>query len=358
MRARPILAGAAGIFFVIAIAWLIAPSDVSGPVRVSAARADIPPPEVVVASAPGRVEPYSEERDFAATAIGRIVFIAPEGAAVKAGQLVAEIDNADLRAQLAAADARIAMRKSQLERLINGARPEERAEAEAAVAEADAAMHLAQVMMQRKRPLAESGAVSIEAVDHARADLDGATARRKLLAERAALINAPPRAEDVAIAEANLAMAKPDADALRAAIDKTQLRSPVDGVVLRRYKALGETVSLQPPTLIATVGDISRLRVRADVDEADVARVAVGQKVWATADAYGDQHFPGVVTEVGLRLGRKEIATDRPTEKVDTKVLQVLIDLDGKIQLPTGLRVDVFFRSLPADLGKKVVDAR
>ena len=57
MRARPILAGAAGIFFVIAIAWLIAPSDVSGPVRVSAARADIPPPEVVVASAPGRVEP-------------------------------------------------------------------------------------------------------------------------------------------------------------------------------------------------------------------------------------------------------------------------------------------------------------
>ena len=357
MRTRTLLTGCAGVAAILTIAGLIAPSG-PGPAHLAVARADIPPPETVVASAPGRVEPVSEERDFYATAIGRIVFVAPEGAEVKAGQLVAEIDNADLRAQLAAADARIAMRRSELDRLINGARPEERGAAEAAVAEADATMHLAQVMLQRKRSLSQSGAVSIEALDHARADLESATARRRLLAERLALINAPPRPEDVAIAQANLAIAKWDADALQAEVDKTQLRSPVDGVVLRRYKSMGETVAVQPPTLIAAVGDISHLRIRADVDEADVGRVAVGQKVWATADAYGDRHFTGEVAKVGLRLGRKNIETDRPAEKLDTKVLQVLIDLDGNPQLPTGLRMDVFFKSLPGDAGKKVADAR
>ena len=348
MRMRSIIRAVVAAAIILHVGHPIGP-DLSRDDESGMARAALPPPDPVAASAPGKVEPYSEERDLAATAIGHLTFVAREGEKVITGQIVAEIDNADLKAQLTAAEAQISLRQSELERLMNGAREETRGEAQAAVAEAEANVRLAQATLQRRRPLADSGAVSLEALDRARADYDGAVARRWHLAEELALLNAPPRPEDVAIAKANLQIARADADALRASIDKTRLRSPVDGIVLRRYRAIGETVSIQPATLIATVGDVSRLRVRADVDEADVARVALGQKVWVTADAYSDRRFHGVVSTIGKRLGQKQIRTDEPTEKLDTKVLQVVIDLDQSAELPVGLRVDVFFEPISAD---------
>lgn len=337
----------------IAIGLTLSVGDVV-PVRVAYAEAPLPP--LVSVSAPGRVEPYSEERDLAATAVGKIVYVRDEGEKIAAGDIVAEIDNADLVARLSAAEARITMRENELDRLNNGAREEERHEAEAAVAEAEAVRHFAEIDLQRTLPLAGKGFASMQALDRARADAASATAHTRLLAERLALLKAPPRPEDVAIAAANLAMAKADAAALKAEIEKTRLRSPIDGVVLRRYKTLGETVSYQPPTLIAKVGDVSKLRVRADVDEADVGRVATGQRVSVAADAYPGQRFMGTVTIVGLRLGQKEMRTDEPTEKLDTKVLQVLVDLDENIRLPIGLRVDVSFAPLSTNVAEKLAE--
>jgi hypothetical protein len=91
---------------------------------------------------------------------------------------------------------------------------------------------------------------------------------------------------------------------------------------------------------ILVLGDTSQLRVRADVDETDVARIAIGQKVTLRATAYGDKAFTGVVSSIGSILGRKNIRTDEPTERVDTKILETLIDLDPGTELPIGLRVD------------------
>jgi multidrug resistance efflux pump len=62
------------------------------------------------------------------------------------------------------------------------------------------------------------------------------------------LINAPPRTEDIAMAKANLALAQTNLEDQSAQFAKTQLRSPIDGVVLRRYFRPGEVISIQPPT--------------------------------------------------------------------------------------------------------------
>jgi HlyD family secretion protein len=355
VRARSIFLGGFAIVVVLVAVGTTLPTGPTGSVEFDLARAELPAAETAALSAPGRVEPISEDRDLAATAMGRIVYVAAEGDRVAEGDVVAEIDNADLRAQLASAEARVRVMQSQLERLKNGARSEEIRQAEASVAESEATRRFATVVLERTMPLAGRGFASMEALDRARADADRASAHTRLLAEQLALLKAPPRREDVAIAQANLEVTIADADAFRAAIEKTRLRSPIAGVVLRRYKALGETVSIQPASLIAKVGDLSRLRVRADVDEADVARVAVGQRVWAMADAYGNQRFMGTVTRVGLRLGRKEVVTEAPTEKLDTKVLQVLVDLDETVQIPDGLRVDVFFGKLPDGANQNVV---
>jgi len=93
---------------------------------------------------------------------------------------------------------------------------------------------------------------------------------------------------------------------------------------------------------VFTVADMRRLRVRVDVDEHDVARVAAGQPAWVTADAYGGRRFEGTVVRVGSLLGRKNIRTDEPAEKVDTRVLETLIELSANARLPVGLRVDAF----------------
>ena len=119
------------------------------------------------------------------------------------------------------------------------------------------------------------------------------------------------------------------------------MRSPIDGVVLKLYRRAGETVSNLPPTPIATVGDISRLRVRADIDETDVAQIALGQTVWVTADAFRDRRFRGTVAQIGVQLGRKNFRNDNPQERVDTKILEVMIDLEPGVQLPIGLPVDI-----------------
>jgi len=93
---------------------------------------------------------------------------------------------------------------------------------------------------------------------------------------------------------------------------------------------------------VLTIGDRKTLRVRVDVDETDVAKVIVGQRAYVTADAFGQQKFWGHVIRVGQQLGPKNVRTDEPTEKVDTKILETLVDLDPGSKLPDGLRVDAF----------------
>src|SRR5260370_9688217 len=94
------------------------------------------------------------------------------------------------------------------------------------------------------------------------------------------------------------------------------------------------------PDPILTIGDRNILRVRVDVDETDVSKVRVGQKAYVTAGAFGKQKFWGRVVRVGQQLGPKNVRTDEPTERVDTKILETLVELDPGTQLPDGLRVD------------------
>jgi len=298
--------------------------------------------------AAGIVEPLSEERDVSAPTTGRITRSMIEGTSVKVGDIVAEIESDDRQAELAAAKARLAIRESELARLQAGARLEERKEAAAALREAEASVALTKSLFDRRQSGARRDTDAGEALDRARADYQVALARRDLMAERLSLVTAPARQEDLAIAQSTLAAAQAEVGEAQARLEMTRLRAPIDGVLLKRYKRPGETVSNVPPTLIAQIGDIGHLRVRAQVDETDVASVAVGQPVSVTADAFKGHPLEGRVVKVGKRLGRKTVSTEMPGDRVDTRVLEVLIDLDGEPFIPVGLRVDVSFDAVPA----------
>ena len=79
-----------------------------------------------------------------------------------------------------------------------------------------------------------------------------------------------------------------------------------------------------------------------DVDERDIARVHQGAAAYVMADAFGDRRFEGKVVELGRRFGRKNVRTDDPVERNDTKSLEVLIELAQRDLLVPGQRVRSF----------------
>lgn len=294
-------------------------------------------------AAPGRVEPISEEMRLGFPIAGRIrEVLAEEGDRVRRGQVLARLDAEDLIARVEAAEQTLAGREATLAKVLAGARDMERREARAAVDEARAVLDQARLEHERRRQLLAREVLSREEADRAEREFKVATDRLNASREHFRLVDDPAREEDVKRAMADVAEARALVAEARGQAAKASLRSPIDGVVLRKHRRAGEMVSIAFDTPVMTVGDIDRLRVRADVDERDIGKVAVGQKAYCLAEAYGSRKFTGTVTRVAKILGKKNIHTDDPAEKNDTRILETLIDLDGKPPLPVGLRLDVF----------------
>jgi len=306
--------------------------------------------EFLVAAA-GRVEPVSENIKLASELNGKLkAMFVEEGDHVRRGQVMAELVNDDYRAQVASAEAEVTQKEAELRKVINGARIQERREAQSNVDEAKAVMDHAQLEMVRYQKLFAAGVVSREEQDQYAKEYAVAKARYEEMSHHHNLVAADAREEDRAMAEANVQLAKAQLEEARAVLDKTFVRAPIDGTVLRKYHRAGESVSNSAvnPDPIFTIGDERALRVRVDVDEDDVSKLVVGQSAYVTADAYGSRKFYAHVVRIGQELGRKNIRTDEPTEHVDNKILETLIQLDAGTDLPVGLRVNAFIVGGPA----------
>jgi HlyD family secretion protein len=300
--------------------------------------------EYLIAGA-GRVEPSSENINLGSEINGKLKRIyVEEGATVRRGQVLAELENSDYRAQVESAEAEVMQKQAELRKVINGARQQERHEALSSVAEAEAVMNNAKTDMERRRQLFAAGVVSREEEDRYEKEYEVAKARYEEMSQHHALVDDAAREEDRAIAQANLQLAEAKLDNARALLEKTYIRSPIGATVLRRQHREGESVSnsTSAPDPIFTIGDKSALRVRVDVDEADVSKLSLGQHAYVTADAFGDKRFPGHVVRIGEELGRKNVRTDEPSERVDMKILETLVQLEEGVDLPIGLRVNAY----------------
>lgn len=303
-----------------------------------------------VVAAPGRVEPRSEEIKVGAPLNGKLHEVpVEEGDRVARGQVIAVLENDDYRARVALAEAQLAESRAQLRRVLNGARRQERQEALAAVNEASAELENARLEIERRETGYRQGVFSREEADRARRAFGVAQARHDAAVERHALIEDDPREEDRAKAEADVALAQAQLAEARALFEKTIVRAPVSGIVLRKHLKAGESFSDMRDTPIVTMGDTAALRVRVDVDETDVGKVRLGQRGYVTADAYSGRKFWGRVLRVGQLLGKKNVRTDQPSERVDNKILEVLLELDDGHELPAGLRVDAFLVAAGTD---------
>src|SRR5262249_22997192 len=145
---------------------------------------------------------------------------------------------------------------------------------------------------------------------------------------RAQAARAGSRSEDVASARAAVVSAEARLTQAKATLERRQIRAPYDGEILQVKARVGEFYTPGASDAPVVVGDTRRLRVRMDVDERDIGRVKAGQAAYAVADAFPGVRFTGKVAEIGRRMGRKNVRTDDPTERLDTKILEVVIDLD------------------------------
>jgi HlyD family secretion protein len=120
------------------------------------------------------------------------------------------------------------------------------------------------------------------------------------------------------------------------------IRSPIAGTVLQVNVKVGEVAAPTASQPLIVLGDLSRLRVRAELDEHDVGKVAVGGTVVVRADAFRSREFGGKVGAIApiVRMGRTSPASGHLT---DFSVNEILIELDDPGALLVGMKVEVYF---------------
>ncbi|MDR7413507.1 MAG: efflux RND transporter periplasmic adaptor subunit [Armatimonadota bacterium] len=356
----------------------------------------------VAVTASGTVQPASQvEVKSRATGVVRAVY-AREGDAVRAGQVLVLIEDPDAQsavrdaeAQLAAAQARLAQAQAQraslraqagaevrqaqaalaaararLDKLRQGARPEEVAQAEQAVRAAEAELTLRRQDLTRATQLYGQGFVPRQQVDQAQASLAAAEAAYRSALERLEQLQAGPTAAELQEAQAAVRQAEAQVQqararlledwvrqqevaAAQAAVDQarvrlrnardrlaeSRIRAPVSGIVARRSVEVGQSVigTAQGGTPVMSLAVTEPLYARVLVDEVDIARIRVGTPAVVRADALPEAAFPGQVEAVAA------------SAQVNTNVVQYEVSVrveDPRRLLKLGMTVEAEFQLL------------
>jgi HlyD family secretion protein len=150
------------------------------------------------------------------------------------------------------------------------------------------------------------------------------------------------RAEQISVAEAEVRQAEAAVAEAEQRLADTRLAAPFDGVVLKYLKREGEGVSpLMPPESVVLFGDISRFRVRAEVDERYARLVVMGQPAEVYGRNVGGRVSTGRVVEVERVMGDKTLFSRSASERKDLHVVQAIVEMGDDFTAPVGLQVDV-----------------
>jgi RND family efflux transporter MFP subunit len=265
----------------------------AGAADAAAASVPTPPPltaERVVAE--GRLVAYpGAEVQLSAEVAGILVELPiVEKQAVRRGQLIARLRADDLEA--------------------------ERGETEARLAEVRAEIRLAETELARSEELLAKQVDTAGRRDRALRDLEVARAREATLAATQQRIGAEIR--------------------------KRRIVSPIDGVVVSRTADPGETVEARSP--IATIADLGRVRIEAEVDEFDAGRVRLGAPAVVRAEGYEGAAWSGTVEEIPDAVSGRRLKPQDPGRPSDARVLLVKVRLAEATPLKLGQRVEVEIR--------------
>jgi HlyD family secretion protein len=319
-----------------------------------------PPPPIEPARTPfgktvagaGIVEPQTENISIG-TAIPGVVLevyvpVDKVGSRVKAGAPLFRVDDRQLKAQLKWYEAQLAAAEAQLAKLDAMPRPEELPPSEAKIRVAEGNVALQRDLSDRASRLI--GTRSIAEEDFRQRKLAMLVAEQSLSQAQAdyALLKAGAWAPDKAIARTTIEQAKAQIELTKTDIDRALVRAPVDGRteefdVLQVNVRPGEYVGTPPTQALFVLGNIHKLHVRVDIDEHDIPRFKKGAPAKASLRGNPGLAYPMTFVRVEPYVIPKKSLTGDNTERVDTRVLQVIYSLDATDKpIYVGQQLDAF----------------
>ncbi len=294
------------------------------------------------AVAPGHVEPLSKEIKITSVVVATVgEVLIKTNDKVFAGEPLIKLKDDELRARLVAAEAQVALRERVRDDQHASGKAADRRRAEDALSDAESEFYNA-------RSAVDAAAKARRASDGANADLSAARtalsrAQENLRTRTVALRAVEARSPLPSQAEAQLNIARADLLVARAALDKMTIRAPIAGTVLQVNVKAGETAMPSSTQPLLLIGDVSALRVRAEVDDRDIANIKVGQTVVVRASAFPDREFSGKVVSIAPTVVPASGVVRGPLNATDVDVVDVLIDLTNAGLLLPGMQIDVYF---------------
>ncbi len=323
MKARRVAALVLGVAVVGVSGWL-------------AAR-ERPEPDSRILRVSGTIEVTDAEVSFRIP--GRLeARLASEGDTVTAGATVARLDATELAQEVAVREAELRGTEADLAELAAGSRPEEIAQAEAAVARARAEAIRSEAEHTRQLQLFQQDVISAREQESAQTSHAVAQARVREATEHLALLQKGPRAEQIAQLRARVERARRALEVARTRVGYATLVAPMSGFVLADHVEPGEQVSAGTPVL--TVADLERVWLRAYVDEADLGRVRLGQSVRVTADTYPGKTYDGRISFIAsdAEFTPKNVETQKERVKLVYRIKVVIPN--ASMELKPGMPAD------------------
>jgi len=325
-----------------------------------------PPPPVSPGRTPfeytvsgvGTVEAQTENIEVGSALSGVVlevyVPVTSVGQRVKAGTPLFRVDDRVLRAELRCCAEDLVAAEAQLAKLENQPRPEELAVTEARVRVAQANMELLSDLYQRGRNLYTRQAMSAE--DYAQRQLNYEAARKQLAQVQAEydLLKAGAWEADKALARAHIAQSRAKLEKVKTDLERTVVRAPVDGDVLRVNVRPGEYVSTPSARPLVVLGDVRVVHVRVEIDEQDIFRFRPGAPARAFLRSHPQEEFRLTFIRVEPYVVPKKSLVGDGAERVDTRVLQVIYSLDPRAStIYVGQQLDVFIAADAEELPKE-----
>jgi HlyD family secretion protein len=268
-----------------------------------------------------------------------------EGTKVKAGQVLARLDSGRLLPRVQQAEARVAVQSEALRKLRNGARPEEVAQARAAVNAAQAEAANARSQFERLRSISDESkgrAVSPQDLEAASTAARMSEAQAENVRKALELTLAGPRTEDIDQAKAQLDAAQADLALLKRQLADVELVSPTDGVIRNRLMEPGELATPQRPVFSIAIANPKW--VRAYLSEGDLSRIKVGAPASVTVDSAAGSPIQGTVGFISstAEFTPKTVQTEELRTSLVYEVRVFVTDSEDRLRLgmPATVSID------------------
>lgn len=304
-----------------------------------------------VAAAPGKVEPSSGEIRVGALMLGRVAeILVSVNDGVEEGDLLVRLDDDETRARLTSAEAEVAARKRDRDVAPASGAAMDRRRSEDSVATAEQGVIAAKAEVDRLSRRDQRDPTKGMTLTNARnvvlrAQKTLELARSELARLKASNSKAPSQPDTA------LTIARAELSAIQAQLEKTRIRAPIAGTILYLPVRVGETVNPSPDQVLLVLADISKLRVRADLDERSVGKVTIGQLAHVRGDAYPGHSFSGKVVRIGPSLTPRQTVLVGRRRGGEGNVVDVQVELLEDHRFLPGMQVDVYFLELRAEQG-------